>query len=34
MLDDMKIAQYLAMGAVSVALFIGVLLIVAIDGMN
>lgn len=34
MLDESKIVQYLALGAVSVALFIGVLLIVAIDGMN
>lgn len=34
MLDDLKIAQYLALGAVATGLFVGLLLIVAIDGMN
>lgn len=34
MLDENETIQYLALGAVSTFLFIGVLLIVAIDGMN
>lgn len=34
MLDDLKVAQYLALGAVAAGLFIGVLLIAAIDGMT
>ena len=34
MLDETKTIQYLALGAVATALFIGVLLIVALDGMN
>ena len=34
MLDESKIIQYVALGAVAIGLFIGLLLIVAIDGMN
>lgn len=34
MLDDLKIVQYLALSAVVTGLGIGLLLIVAIDGMN
>ena len=33
-LDETEIVQYLALGFVATFLFIGVLLIVAIDGMN
>ena len=33
-LDETEIVQYLALGFVATVLFIGVLLIVAIDGMN
>jgi len=33
-LDETEIVQYVALGAVATFLFIGVLLIVAIDGMN
>lgn len=34
MLDENETVQYFAMGVVATFLFIGVLLIVAIDGMN
>ena len=34
MLDETKTIQYLALGAVATALVIGLLLIVALDGMN
>ena len=34
MLDENEVIQYAALGAVATFLFIGVLLIVAIDGMN
>ena len=33
-LDETEIVQYFALGVVATFLFIGVLLIVAIDGMN
>lgn len=34
MLDENEVIQYAALGMVATFLFIGVLLIVAIDGMN
>lgn len=34
MIDETKIVQYVAMGVVATFLFIGLLLVVAIDGMN
>lgn len=34
MLDETKIVQYVAMGVVATFLFIGLLLVIAIDGMN
>ena len=34
MLDEMKVVQYVALGFVATFMVIGVLLIVALDGMN
>lgn len=34
MIDDSKVVQYAALGVVATFLFIGILLIVALDGMN